>query len=148
MRWSPHVTVAAVIRRDERFLMVEERPDGVSVINQPAGHLEFGESLVDAVKREVLEETCRCFRADGLVGLYQWTVPDTQRTYLRVCFAGAVGDPVTDCVRDADILDDHWLTLSEIEQGLLPMRSPLVARCLRDAMDRPLLDLGVLHALC
>ena len=147
MPWSPAVTVAAVIRDRDRYLMVEERPDGQAVVNQPAGHLEFGETLVEAVQREVLEETGRRFTASGLVGVYQWTLPGTDRTYLRFCFTGDVGEPVPGVTLDPDIEASRWMTLQEIAEGVLPPRSPLVLRCIRDALASPPLGLDMLHAL-
>ncbi|MGB5494692.1 MAG: NUDIX hydrolase, partial [Sedimenticolaceae bacterium] len=113
MRWAPAVTVAAVIREQDRYLMVEERPEGHAVINQPAGHLEFGERLLDAVQREVREETGRRFTPTGLVGVYQWTVPDTERSFLRFCFCGSVSAPLPGAVLDPDIQATHWLSVDE-----------------------------------
>jgi len=147
MPWTPSVTVAAVIREQDRYLMVEERPEGHAVINQPAGHLEFGETLIDAVQREVLEETGRLFTATGLVGVYQWTLPGTRRTYLRFCFCGAAGAPMADQTIDPDIEATRWMTLDEIAHGEIPPRSPLVLRCIHDALARPPVGLDVLHAL-
>ncbi|MCB1723926.1 MAG: NUDIX hydrolase [Gammaproteobacteria bacterium] len=147
MRWSPAVTVAAVIRRGNRFLLVEERPADLAVVNQPAGHVEFGESPVDAVRREVLEETCRAFVPSGLLGIYQWTIPGSRHTYLRLCFVGSVGDTLTGCVRDPDILDTHWLTRDELEHGNLPPRSPLVLRCIDDALNADGAPLGLIHVV-
>jgi ADP-ribose pyrophosphatase YjhB (NUDIX family) len=145
MSWSAAVTVAAVIQHRDRFLMVEEAPQGFAVINQPAGHLEFGESLVDAVRREVREETGRHFRPLAIVGIYQWTVPGSDHTYLRVCFTGTVGEPETGLALDPDIRATHWLTRSEIADGPLPPRSPLVLRCLDDACEGR--QLGALELL-
>lgn len=147
MPWSPAVTVAAVIRENERYLMVEERPDGHAVLNQPAGHLEFGETLVEAVRREVLEETARPFTPTGLVGVYQWTLPGTRKTYLRFCFCGDVGAPVAGRSIDPDITANHWLTLDEIVGEGPPPRSPLVLRCIRDALANPPLPLDAMHGL-
>jgi 8-oxo-dGTP pyrophosphatase MutT (NUDIX family) len=147
MRWSPSVTVAAVIRQDDRFLMVEERPDGEVVINQPAGHLEFGETLIEAICREVLEETGRRFAPTGLVGIYQWTLPDSEQTYLRFCFSGDVGERLSGLRLDSDIIANHWLTVDEIAHGNLPARSPLVLRCLEDARRKSPGSLDALHAL-
>lgn len=132
MRWSPHVTVAAVIPNDAgRFLLVEESPDGTPVFNQPAGHLELGETLLEAVIREVREETCRAFTPKGLTGVYQWTSPKGQ-TYLRFCFHGSVGRTLHNCQLDPDITATHWLNLEQMQSGACEMRSPLVLQCLHD----------------
>jgi len=145
MRWSPAVTVAAIIRRDDSFLMVEERPDGITVVNQPAGHLESGETLVQAVQREVLEETGRQFFPSGLVGIYQWPLSNSERSYLRFCFCGDVGEPEPGLTIDPDITATVWMTLKQIEAGRPPTRSPLVVRCIRDSLlAKPL----PLEALC
>lgn len=147
MRWSPAVTVAAVIRRHDCYLMVEERPDGEPVLNQPAGHLEYGETLLDAVQREVLEETGRRFVPTALVGVYQWTLPGSQRTYLRFCFCGDVGEPLADQAIDPAIIATHWLTRDAIATGPIATRSPMVLRCIDDA-ERPLArGLEALYAL-
>jgi len=147
MRWSPAVTVAAVIRRHDRFLMVEEQPEGTSVINQPAGHLESGETLLQAVQREVLEETGRQFVASGLVGIYQWPFSSNQRSYLRFCFCGDVSEPDPGRVLDSDITATHWMRLDQIEADQPPTRSPLVVQCIRDSLLAKPLPLGVLHAV-
>ncbi len=147
MRWAPFVTVAAVIREQDRYLLVEERPEGRAVINQPAGHLELGESLLDAVQREVQEETGRLFTPTGLVGVYQWTVPDTERSFLRFCFCGDVSAPLPGAMLDPDINATHWLSVEEIKTGTLPTRSPLVLQCIHDTLRRPPLGLDALHAL-
>jgi ADP-ribose pyrophosphatase YjhB (NUDIX family) len=144
MSWMPHVTVAAVVQRGDQFLMVEEAPEGIAVLNQPAGHLEAGESLTEAVAREVREETARDFTPHGLVGIYQWRVPESDRTYLRFCFAGEVSEPVADRIIDPVIDAVHWLTRSEIESGKIAPRSPLVLRCIDDADTRELLPLDSL----
>lgn len=147
MPWSASVTVAAVIRDKDRYLVVEERPDGEPVINQPAGHLEFGETLQQAIVREVLEETGRRFTPTGLVGIYQWTLPGSERTYLRFCFCGHAGDRIPGYELDPDIVATHWLTLEQITGGELPPRSPLVLRCLQDARHAKSIELEHLHAI-
>ena len=86
--WKPSVTVAAVIERDGRFLLVEELIDGKRVINQPAGHLDPGESLAAGCAREVLEETAHRFEPTGLVGVYRWYYEPKDVTFLRFCFRG------------------------------------------------------------
>lgn len=147
MSWAPNVTVAAVIRRENRYLMVEESPDGTSVINQPAGHLEHGETLLEAVIREVFEETCRKFSPTGLVGVYQWSLPSSDRTYLRFCFCGEVGEPFTTCALDPDISANHWLTREQISGNGFTARSPMVLRCIDDADSGQQLSLEMLHAI-
>ena len=94
MSWSLHVTVAAIVERQGRFLMVEEHTNDGIRLNQPAGHLEAGESLLQAVVRETREETAQHFRPRHLVGVYRWRVPSRGLTYLRFCFAGDSGGSV------------------------------------------------------
>jgi 8-oxo-dGTP pyrophosphatase MutT (NUDIX family) len=147
MSWPPAVTVAAVIREGDRYLMVEEEPDGHMAINQPAGHLEPGETLIEAVRREVLEETGRRFTPTGLVGVYQWTLPGSGQSYLRFCFAGEVGPPIPGRALDPDIRATRWMTFGDIAGGALAPRSPMVLRCIEDNLARPPLSLDVLHAL-
>lgn len=147
MRWSPSVTVAAVIRRNDRYLMVEEQPSTESVVNQPAGHVEFDESPLEAVQREVREETGRTFAADSLLGIYQWTVPETRRTYLRFCFVGSVGEVQPSAIIDPAIRNQHWLTREQIAHGRLPPRSPLVLRCIDDAAQSTGIAPGFIHVV-
>lgn len=143
MVWAPRVTVAAVIEHDGRFLLVDETADGQRVLNQPAGHLDPGESLIDAVVREVLEETGRPFEPEAVVGIYLWTHPDNGLTFLRVAFCGRVGERVPGRALDHGIHDTPWLSLPDLEAQRARHRSPLVERCLRDylAGQRHPLDL-------
>src|SRR6185437_2554634 len=113
---SPEITVAAVAETDGRSLVVEERIDRRLVINQPAGHVEPGETLLEAVVREVREETAWLFTANELVGVYLWRHPGTGRATKRFAFSGVVTDH-----RDGQQLDDgivatHWLTRAELEE--------------------------------
>ncbi len=147
MVWKPHVTVAAVIERRRRFLLVEERVDGRILFNQPAGHLEPGESLVAAVRREVLEETAHRFEPSGLVGVYQYDTGNGNRTYLRFCFTGTLGEAESGRVLDDGIIATHWLSLEEIEAQRPRLRSPMVLACIRDHLRRPSLPLDRLHHL-
>ncbi len=148
--WAPHVTVAAVIERAGRYLMVEERgPGGELVLNQPAGHLDPQESLVEAAVREVREETGYDFCPKALTGIYQWQHPVSGEHFLRVCFSGAVpaGGP-SSRVDDPDILAQLWLSSERIEQ--LPaarLRSPMVRRCLQDHLKGVRLGLDVLRVI-
>jgi 8-oxo-dGTP pyrophosphatase MutT (NUDIX family) len=132
MPTQPTVTVAAVVERNGLFLMVEERVDDRLVINQPAGHLESGESLVDAVVRETREETGWTFVPQGLVGIYRWTKPSQQTTYVRVCFFGSVTTHDAGQPLDTGIERASWLSRSDLIQRSAELRSPMVLRCLDD----------------
>lgn len=111
--------------------MVEEAPDPQkNVINQPAGHLENGESLLEAVVREVQEETAWQFEPEAITGIYRWPHPDKDRTYLRFCFTGTVHNHDPQQALDCGILGTHWLSREELLARRL--RSPLVLRCVDD----------------
>jgi len=146
--WKPSVTVAAVVERDGRFLLVEEDTPEGRRINQPAGHLEFGESLEQAVTREALEETAHDFRPTALVGVYLLnTGPQaTQTTYLRVAFAGELGEAHPGRSLDAGIVRTLWLTREEIAARAGSWRSPLVLRCVDDYLAGRRGRLDLLHA--
>lgn len=133
MVWKPNVTVAAVIESDGKFLMVEEE-QGLSktVFNQPAGHLDEGESIITATIRETLEETAYHFTPSAIVGIYRWIEPTSATTFLRVCFTGDVIDHDPTLELDDGIIAAHWLSLSKINQLTPRLRSPLVRRCIDD----------------
>jgi 8-oxo-dGTP pyrophosphatase MutT (NUDIX family) len=130
--WKPNVTVAAIIESDGRFLLVEEETTDGLRLNQPAGHLDEGESLVNACARETLEETAHIFRPTHLVGIYQIRIPEKDVTYLRFAFAGEVLG--FDETRDLDegIVRAVWLTPEEIEASADRHRSPFVVQCVKD----------------
>ena len=131
MVWKPSVTVAAVIERDGRFLLVEERSEGRLVLNQPAGHLDPGESLVAACRREVLEETAHRFEPGALVGVYRWHYAPREVTFLRFCFKGELkGEDKRPL--DKEIVRLHWLTPEELRARRADHRSPLVQKCVED----------------
>jgi len=130
--WKPNVTVAALVERDGRFLLVEEETEDGIRINQPAGHLDPGESLVDACAREALEETAWHFRPTALVGVYQWPRPRRDITYLRFAFAGDLGEQAVGRALDEGILRAIWLTPAEIEASRARHRSPLIWQCVED----------------
>lgn len=131
MVWKPRVTVASVIEHDGRFLMVEEMHYGQLTINQPAGHMEHGESLLDAVRRETLEETGWRFEPTALLGIFHMQRDDPNRVYLRFTFTGELLEQVPDYRIDPDILAVHWLTPEEIRsQQPRVWRSELVGRSL------------------
>ena len=130
--WKPNVTVAALIERAGRFLLVEEETDDGIRFNQPAGHLDEGESLVDACAREALEETAWQFRPTALVGVYQWPRPQGDITYLRFAFAGELGDFDPARQLDTGILRAVWMTPAEIEATQPRHRSPLIWQGVQD----------------
>ncbi len=132
MVWKPHVTVAAVLERDGKFLLVEEETDHGIRYNQPAGHLECRESLTDAAIREALEETGYSFEPQFLVGVYNWRNEAKDVTYLRFAFGGTITGH--DALRKLDdgILSAHWLTLDEIRALEGRHRSPMIMRCIED----------------
>ena len=116
MVWKPRVTVASVIEQDNRFLMVEELHYGELTINQPAGHMEYGESLLDAVRRETLEETGWRFEPTALLGIFHMNRADPDRVYLRFTFTGTLLEHLPDYSIDPDITAVHWLTREQIRQ--------------------------------
>lgn len=127
---TPQITVAAVTERDGRFLLVEERIDGQLVLNQPAGHLERGETLVQAVVREVREETAWHFSVSALLGVYLWRHPRTGRLFKRFAFTGSLSDHHPDQPLDEGIVTTRWLTPDQIRAPGARLRSPLVRRCI------------------
>ena len=130
--WKPSVTVAAVIERDGRFLLVEEIADGRRVLNQPAGHLDPDESLVAACARETLEETAHHFVPQSLVGIYRWHYAPADNTFLRFAFAGLVYGFDTSRKLDTEIVATHWLSREDVAARPDMHRSPLVMRCIDD----------------
>jgi ADP-ribose pyrophosphatase YjhB (NUDIX family) len=130
--WKPHATVAAVIVRGGQCLLVEEEtPDGLR-LNQPGGHVDEGESLVAACRRETLEETAWGFTPTALVGIYQWPRPQRDITYLRFAFAGVLGEHDAQGKLDTGILRAVWMTAEEIQATQSRHRSPLIWQCVAD----------------
>lgn len=125
------LTVAAVAEREGRYLVVEEEADGGLKLNQPAGHLEPGESLLQAVERETLEETACHFTPRALLGVYRWRNP-AGVTYVRFAFIGEVDGPVPGRTLDAGIVRALWLTPDALRAQAARHRSPLVMRCIDD----------------
>ena len=130
--WKPSATVAAVVERDGKFLLVEEISDGRRVLNQPAGHLDPGESLIDACVRETLEETAHAFEPTTLVGIYRWHYAPADNTFLRFAFAGTLKGFDASRKLDAEIVATHWLSRDELAARPEMHRSPLVMRCVDD----------------
>jgi 8-oxo-dGTP pyrophosphatase MutT (NUDIX family) len=137
--WKPSVTVAAVIEREGRFLLVEEQTSEGVRLNQPAGHLDPGESLLAAATRETLEETAFAFTPKHLLGVYLWRSPARRSasgtTYLRFAFCGELGAHDTERPLDEGILRTLWLTPAEIAARRAEHRSTLVQTCVDDYLS-------------
>jgi len=133
MNWHAHVTVAAVVQHNDRFLLVHERsPDGTLVINQPAGHLEAGESLLDAVVRETREETRWQVQPEAILGFNLYTAPQNGITYFRCNFLASPVSEIIDGALDQEIEAVLWLTREEIYARKTELRSPMVSRAIDD----------------
>ena len=147
MTWKPDVTVAAIVEKDGRFLMVEEHVGHRLVINQPAGHLEVNESFTAAVIRETLEETAWHFQPDALTGIYLWQHPERNVSFLRVTFCGKVTEHDPDRPLDHGIKRTLWLSRDELEQKESQLRSPMVTKCVDDYLAGDRYSLAVLTHL-
>jgi len=144
--FQPDITVAALVLHEGRFLMVEEQVRGACVLNQPAGHVEPGESLLEAVVRETLEETGWKVLPTGVVGVYQWSDPDDgNRAYLRFVLAAEALGHDADRVLDAGIVRALWLSPGEMRDSASPPRSPLVLAAVADFLSGQRLPLSVLR---
>ena len=128
----PELTVAAVVEERGRFLMVEEMVHGKAVFNQPAGHVEPGESLREAVIRETLEESAWHFIPEFIIGIYLWQQPETQRHFLRVAIRGQLARRERERELDEGILRALWLTPEALRERAQKLRSPMVLRCIED----------------
>ena len=130
MIWKPNTTVATIVEQDGKFLLVEEKTtDGIR-LNQPAGHLENNETLLQAVVRETDEETAYRFQPEALLGVYHWKHPDKDLTYLRFAFIGSVSDHRPQQQLDDGILRAVWLDLEQIRARRDVHRSPQVLTCI------------------
>jgi len=146
MEWKPHITVAAVICREKKYLFVEEKINNNIVINQPAGHLEEGESLSHAIIREVHEETGGHFSPSGLVGIYHYWNNAEKITYIRFCFHGECLNFDTNAKLDKEIIKVIWLTKEELKNPAYYKRSPIVTQCLDDYEAGNLLPLELIKS--
>ncbi len=149
LRWKPSVTVAAVIEREGRFLLVEEQtPEGLR-LNNPAGHLDPGESPAEGCARETLEETAHRFTPTALVGIYlsrlQRASTGEDVTYLRLAFCGELGAQEIGRALDAGIVRTVWMTPDEVRASTPRHRSPLVLRCMEDYLAGRRLPLEAVH---
>lgn len=144
MIWKPHATVAAIIERDNKFLVVEELVDGRRQINQPAGHLEPDESLIDAAIRETREETAWGFKPESVTGIYLWKHPENGETFLRVSFCGQCHDHDTSQALDNGIIQALWLSREELIERENDFRSPMVMSCIDDYLSGRRFPLDIL----
>lgn len=142
--WKPEVTVAAIVERDGRFLLIEEETELGVRINQPAGHLEAGESLTAAVVRETLEESAHHFVPEALLGVYHHDQP-AGATYMRFAFCGRVTRHEPARALDHGILRHAWLSIAEIRAMRACHRSPLVMQCIEDYLAGARYPLDTVH---
>ncbi|GLQ31792.1 NUDIX hydrolase [Litoribrevibacter albus] len=137
MVWTPHGTVATIIEKDGKFLLVKEISNGIEVYNQPAGHIEADESVFDAAVRETYEETGYQVSIDSFVGSYIYKAPANGVTYHRYCFVGSIIEFDPKATLDDGIIEACWLSLDEIKAQPEMMRSPIVLKCIEDYLNRP-----------
>ena len=128
MVWKPQVTVAAVVEHDNNFLIVEEETSNGLAFNQPAGHLEEGEDIISAIKREVNEETAWQFEAEHIIAIQLWRKTPESPSFLRICFSGKVHSHNAKQKLDQGIITTHWLNREEISEKKSSLRSPLVLK--------------------
>ena len=145
--WKPHTTVAAIVEREGKYLLVKEKVEGKIVFNQPAGHLNPGESLIDAVIRETLEETQYEFTATELQGIYRF-VPsqNSDSTFLRYLFRGKTGRNLNGKLDDG-IISAEWMSYDEIQSCREHHRSPLVLQCIEDYLHKQPYSLDILSQI-
>lgn len=147
MQWKPNTTVAAIVEQNGKFLMVEEETTEGVRINQPAGHLEKGETLIQAVIREANEETAYDFTPQSLLGIYHWQRPDKEITYLRFAYIGKIGAHRPDQKLDAGILRAVWMSVDELRTSQSIHRSPQVLKCVDDYLAGKSYPLAVVEHL-
>jgi len=135
MQWKPHATVAAIVEQHGKFLLVEETTDRGNRFNQPAGHLEDNEAIIDAVIRETLEESAYTFTPESLLGIYHWKHEHNDTTYLRFAFIGSVSNHQPDLALDNGIIRAVWMSLDEIRSQAGLMRSTQVITCIEDYLS-------------
>jgi 8-oxo-dGTP pyrophosphatase MutT (NUDIX family) len=147
MIWKPNTTVAAIVEQNGKFLLVEEETaDGVR-LNQPAGHLEDGETMLQAVVRETSEETAYDFTPESLLGVYHWRHPNKDITYLRFAFIGKVSGHNPAQKLDDGIIRAVWMSLDEIRANAAIHRSPQVLTCVEHYLAGQRFPLSVLTHL-
>ncbi|MEM8844198.1 MAG: NUDIX hydrolase [Pseudomonadota bacterium] len=146
MQSIAHITVAAIIKRKDKFLMVKEKANGLVVYNQPAGHWEVDETLIEAAQRETLEETAWEFKPEALVSIYRWKHPEKNEVFLRATFCGEVGQHHPNQSLDDGILEALWMSRDEL--AALPeieRRSAMVLQSIDDYEAGKRFDLNLLQ---
>ena len=131
-QWKPNTTVAAIIEQNGKFLLVEEQTDRGNRYNQPAGHLEDSETLIQAVIRETMEEAAYEFAPEFLLGIYHWKHTHNDTTYLRFAFIGKLGVHYPMQELDDGIVQAVWMSIDEMREKASLMRSPQVLMCVED----------------
>ena len=126
------LTVSAVVLKEDRYLIVEERASGVVVVTQPGGHIEANESPEQAVVRETLEETRCTVEVDSLLGVYLWIHPQTRQQFLRIVYVATYVGETPSLPLDDGVYAVHWYTLEDLKRRRKSLRSPVVTRCIED----------------
>jgi len=140
-QFKPNTTVAAVIVCNDKYLLVEEIENNNHVFNQPAGHLEAKENLIEAAKREILEETGLALTPQYCSGIYYFHRADLGLYFLRFCFVIEVENELLTSPQDDEILDCHWLTFDEIKAKSSQLRSSMVLECIEDYLAGQKIDI-------
>ncbi len=146
-QFKPNTTVAAIIEQNGKFLLVEEKTNRGNRYNQPAGHLEDNETLIQAVIRETMEEAAYEFTPEALLGIYQWKHPHNDTTYLRFAFIGKAGVHFPMQELDEGIVQALWMGIDEIRDKQNLMRSPQVLTCIEDYLSGKIYPLEVITNL-
>lgn len=140
-QFKPNTTVAAIIVYQNKFLLVEEMENNQHVFNQPAGHLEANENLIDAAKRKIHEETGLTVSPQYCSGIYYFHRPELSLYFLRFCFVIELNEQLETSPNDDEILATHWLTLAEIKEKSAQLRSSMVLECIEDYLKGQKIDL-------
>jgi len=143
--WLPHVTVAAVVAQNDQFLLIEESTARGLRLNQPAGHWEPGETLIEAVIRETLEESAWHFEPDSLVGIYRHSPPTSDVTYLRFAFTGKLLSHAPEQALDVGIIRTLWQSIDTLRAHPEQHRGPMVLRCAEDYLAGQRHPLSLIH---
>lgn len=145
-QFKPNTTVAVIVTCKDKFLLVEEFENNQVVYNQPAGHIEVNENLINAAKRELEEETGLLLSPEYLSGIYYFHRPVLSLYYLRFCFVVHVEEELATAPQDDDITACHWFTLDEIEAKSAQLRSPMVLDCIKDYLSGQRVELPILKS--